>query len=451
MRLSLRARATLAAVLLFGATLAVASALLVSTLERHLTAASDELARARIHDLLVQAGSGELPATLRNVDDDGVAQVVDGQGRVVAASANIAGAGRVSDLDPGASYVVRTVRGPDDDETETYRLWAAATATPGGRVTVYLGNSLEAVDEASAALRRALWVGVPLVTLVLGLATWLVLGRALGRLDRIRAEVDDITEERLDRRVDGDGVPDEVGRLAATMNAMLARLEDAAQRQRDLVADVSHDLQGPLATQRVALELALADPGRIDADRLRAEVLGATGQLERLVGDLLVLAAADDGVPARPVPLDLDVLVLEEARRARAGATVEVDTAEVSAAPVAADPDELRRVVRNLLDNATTHAASRVEVAVRVDGDRVRLDVRDDGPGVATADREVVFERFHRGDPARSRGTGSGLGLAIVRSLVQRAGGVVELLPDDPDRPGARFRVELPRLRGGGT
>jgi signal transduction histidine kinase len=443
-----------AAVVLFGVTLAVASVLLVSTLERHLTAASDELARARIQDLVVQAERGELPATLRNVDDDGVAQVVAEDGRVVAASANVDGAGPVSDLDPGTSYAVRTVDAPDDDETETYRLWAAAADTPDGRVTVYLGNSLEAVDEASSTLRRSLWLGVPLVTLVLGLATWLVLGRVLGRLDRIRAEVDEITEERLDRRVEGDGVPDEVGRLAATMNAMLARLEEAARRQRDFVADVSHDLQGPLATQRLALELALRDPGQVDADRLRAEVLGATGQLEHLVGDLLVLAAADEGVPARREPLDLDVLVLEEVRRAGPASPVPVDTSDVSAAPVAADPDELRRVVRNLLDNATAHAAGHVSVGLGLEGESVRLEVRDDGPGVAPADRDLVFERFHRGDPARSPGAGgagSGLGLAIVRSLVERAGGTVELLPDDPARPGACFRVELPCLRAGGT
>ena len=153
-----------------------------------------------------------------------------------------------------------TFQAPDDSETETYRFWYASGPSPDGTVTVYVGDSLEAVSEASAALRRALWVGVPVVVALLGVVIWLLLGRVIGRLDRIRAEVDRISEQNLDSRVAGDGVDDEVGRLAATMNAMLERLDVAAQRQRDFVADVSHDLQSPLAAQRVALEVALARP-----------------------------------------------------------------------------------------------------------------------------------------------------------------------------------------------
>jgi signal transduction histidine kinase len=163
-----------------------------------------------------------------------------------------------------------------------------------------------AVSEASAALRRALWLGVPVVLALLGVVIWLLLGRAIGRLDRIRAELDRISEANPHARVAGDGVDDEVGRLAATMNAMLERLNVAAQRQRDFVADVSHDLHSPLAAQRVALGVALSRPEAVDTDRLRAEVLSATADMERLVDDLLMVASIDADQTSVPAPMDLD-------------------------------------------------------------------------------------------------------------------------------------------------
>jgi signal transduction histidine kinase len=191
----------------------------------------------------------------------------------------------------------------------------------------------------------------------------------------------------------------------------------------------------------VSLELALAHPDRVDADVLRTEVLGATADMERLVRDLLVLAAVDAGTVAEPAPLDLDGLVLEEATRARSTSRVPIDTSAVSAAPAWANADDVRRIVRNLLDNATAHAAARVEVVVDVDADgRARLDVTDDGPGVPEDQRERIFDRFQRGDTARSRG-GSGLGLAIARSLAERSGGELRVVPGPG---GARLRLRLP-------
>jgi len=278
----------------------------------------------------------------------------------------------------------------------------------------------------------------------LALVIWLVLTRTLARLDKIRAEVDAIGHDKLDHRLTDDGRRDEVGRLAATMNWMLARVDASAQRQRRLVADVSHDLQGPLAAQRLSVELALASEGAMNVDVLRDDVLGATSEMERLVSDLLMLAVADEGPPLHLAPVDLDALVLEEA--ARAGQTaIAIDTSKVSAGPVLGSPDELRRIVRNLLDNAVTHARSRVELRVVAEEGQVRLDVVDDGPGVPDAERERVFERFHRGDPARTRGApGTGLGLAIARGLAERAGGSIELV--DESAPGAVFRLRLPIL-----
>jgi signal transduction histidine kinase len=441
---SLRVRATAVATLLCALVLAAGGLLLVTTLDRHLTAGSDDLSRSRVRDLLDQAASGELPTVLRNVNDDAVAQVLAPDGTVLAASPNIEGKGPIVAAGAPADGERRTIRAPDDSETEEYRVWVQSGPGAGGQVTVVEGSSLEAVHEATATLRRTLLVGVPLAAVVLGLVIWLVLGGALARLDRIRAEVDAIGPDQLERRVPSDGRSDEVGRLAATMNRMLDRVDASAQRQRRLVADVSHDLQGPLAAQRVSLELALATPGSVDPELLRRDVLGPTGEMERLVDDLLVLAAADEGAPADTSAVDLDAVVLEEAARARHSGSATVDTTRVSAGPVRGNPSELRRVVRNLVDNAVTHAGSRVELRLESHAGHVVLDVMDDGPGVPANEREQVFERFHRGDPARTRGAaGTGLGLAIARSLAERAGGRLELLEGGP---GARFRLTLPLL-----
>jgi signal transduction histidine kinase len=443
-RLGLRARATVVATLLSAALLTTGAALLVITLDQHLTAASDELSRSRVRDLLDQAASGQLPAVLRNVNDDAVAQVVAADGTVLASSANIEGAGPVVPAGATVDGERRTISAPDDRETERYRVWVQTGPGASGQVTVVEGSSLESVHEATATLRRTLVLGLPVTLAALALVTWLVLGRALARLDRIRAEVDAVGPDQLERRIAGEERPDEVGRLAATMNRMLARLDDSAQRQRHLVADVSHDLRAPLASQRVSLELALASPGSADLDLLRRDVLGATSEMERLIDDLLVLAVADEGATGATSAVDLDVVALEEASRARVAGGPAIDTTRVSAGPVRGDPSELRRIVRNLIDNAATHAASRVELRLASGEGVVRLDVVDDGPGVPEHQREAIFERFRRADLARTRGApGIGLGLAIARSLAERAGGGVELVDGGP---GAWFRLTLPLL-----
>lgn len=442
---SLRTRATLLGTLAFAVLLAVGAVLLVATLDSRLTTSSDQVDRARVRELVQLAESGDLPETLRLVHDNAMAQVVGPDGEVIAASANLTGRPAVADLAATTSPQLATFAAPDDEEVETYRVWFASTGSGGsagsGTVTVYVGSSLETVDEATSALRRSLWIGVPAAILVLGTVIWLLIGRVLGRLDRIRAEVDQISETSLDRRVAGDGAADEVGRLARTMNAMLGRLEASAKRQRDFVADVSHDLQSPLTGQRTTLELALARPEQTDLHKLCVDMLGATGEMERLVGDLLVLASMDAGASVDPTLFDLDELVLEETTRARTGTDIVVRTSRVSAAPAYAHPGDVRRIVRNLIENAVVYAEGVVEIVVGVDGDRAVLDLVDDGPGIDPDDRERVFDRFYRADSARSRGAGSGLGLAIARSLAERSGGDLRVLDSTG---GAHLRLTLP-------
>lgn len=440
---TVQARTTLLASAITGLTLVAGSVLLVVALQSQLTSTGDELAQARIRDLLATVAAGDLPQTLGNVHDDAVAQVLDEGGEVLAASSNIAGGEAITEVEPGDRMRVLTIDAPDDDETERYRVWVGhGPSASGGDVTVLVGSSLESVTEATLTLRKSLLVGGPVVLLLLAATMWLFVGRALRNIDRITAAVDDIGESELHRRVPVPGVDDEVGRLARTMNSMLDRLDAASRRQRAFVADASHDLQSPLAAIRSQLEVALAHPDRVELPELGSALLTTSAQMEQLVQDLLYVATSDvECQSPTHALLDLDDIVLEEAARVLTAAGVEVDTTEVSGAPVVGNSAELRRLVRNLLDNAVRHATTSVRVTLSSQPSGTRLVVTDDGPGVAAKDRDRVFDRFFQGDPARSRRGSSGLGLAIASDVARRHDGTLRLLPG---AEGAAFELWLP-------
>ncbi len=441
-RLSVRLRTTVVATVLAAIALAAASVALVATLGYNLTRADDDLARSRLDDVSALAATGDLPEVLPAIGDDSVAQVVRDDGTVVARSPNILGAPRFATFRPGSRFAVRTVRGPDDQETEDYRLWATRAETPDGPVTAYVGSSLESAQEVTGRLTRLLMLGLPPVLVLLAGAVWLLVGRTLRPVERIRSEVDEISDRALDRRVPLPGTGDEVQRLAETMNRMLDRLEGAALHQRDFVANASHDLQSPLTVIRTELDVVAAHPDATDWPQTVQTLRLEADRMERLVRDLLFLARADATPPSAPGLVDLDDVVLEEVARIRVTSTLDLDTSGVSAAPVRGSRDDLARLVRNLLANACAHAATTVTVTTGQVGDAEVLVVEDDGAGVPAEHRARVFDRFYRADPVRSRdGGGTGLGLAIVRSVAEEHGGTVEL---DEAGTRARFVVRLP-------
>ena len=444
---AVRTRTTLLATVVSGTALILGAGLLLFTLDKSLHRAGDDLARGRVHDLAAQSKQGNLPASLENIsgEGDGVGQVYDDQGTVLAASPNLAGQPPIYDgVAPTGAPELRILRdAPDDDEVEDYRVWVMRVETATGPVTVLAGASLESVSEATRTLRRDLVVGVPLLTGLVALGTWVVIGRTLRPVEDIRTEVAAIGDDELDRRVPVPAAEDEISRLAETMNQMLARLEDASLRQRAFVADASHELQSPITALRTQLEVALTHQ-EDDWPGLATRLLGDTDQMERLVRDLLFLArtSSPNGV-GRQILVDLDDVVMEEAARIRSVTPAAIDTSRVSAAPVTGDADELRRLVRNLVENAANHANSRVTLSLSVDDNVVRFDVVDDGPGVAPDDLERVFDRFTTVETARSRGTGTGLGLAIVRAIAVRHGGTVEAVDSDQ---GGHFVLRLPSV-----
>ncbi len=309
---------------------------------------------------------------------------------------------------------------------------------------VVAGHSTEEADATLATVGGLLAVSVPIVVIVVALTTWVAVGRSLAPVDRMRRQVDVMSASDLSQRIDEPPTGDEIGRLAHTMNGMLARLEESQAAQRRFISDASHELKSPLASMRQYAEVARAHPDRISPAELSAVVLDEGARLERLVQGMLVLTRADEGALALSMgEVDLDDLLLAEAGRLRGIGRVTVDAHEVSAVRVRGDLGLLRQVTRNLADNAVRHARTRVVFATTETASGAEFTVEDDGTGIPVDEREHVFERFVRLDEARARDAGgSGLGLAIVREIVRAHGGDVRV--DAGAFGGARFTVTLP-------
>jgi signal transduction histidine kinase len=295
-----------------------------------------------------------------------------------------------------------------------------------------------------SSVTDVLVVVVPAMIALVALAAWYVTGRALKPVEAIRLQAESITGSTMHRRVPEPDTDDEVGRLARTMNAMLARLETSAQKQRQFVSDASHELRSPLASIRTNLEVALHKPDRTDWPEVAQRALAEDVRMEDTVSELLDLARLDEAegpVLLATLPeVDLDELVLDDTVQQR---RVPVDTGRVSAGRVHGRREQLQRMIRNLLDNAARHASSTVAVGLVTADDTVELTVDDDGPGIPIDDRALVFERFTRLDDGRARDAGGlGLGLSMVKAITEHHGGTVAI--DDAPLGGARLRVRLP-------
>lgn len=400
-------------------------------------ASAAELRAAEVRAQLVNGD--EQPLGSAADADEALVQVLNERGEVIASSPNMAGRPAVADVSPGESVEVATPLEP-----APFVIAAAAMSAPEGRATVLVGRSLDDVVEATRVVIGLLAAGLPMLLALVALVTWTVVGRALAPVDAIRHEVDAISATQLHRRVPEPAKGDEIGRLAGTMNRMLGRLEDSHARQQRFVSDASHELRSPLATIRQHAEVALLHPDVTPTAELADTVLAEGLRMQRLVDDLLLLARADENsLSLQHDEVDLDDLVLDEARRLADTTGLRIDGGGVSAARVRGDRASLARLLRNLGENAARHAEAVVAISLRHDAPEVILTVDDDGPGIPPAERGRVFDRFVRLDGARARDAGgSGLGLAIVAQLAAAHGGLV-LVHESP-LGGARLEVRLP-------
>jgi two-component system OmpR family sensor kinase len=374
------------------------------------------------------------------------AQVIGADGRVTDASLvplrqrPVLTPGQLQQARSGTVSVERQeVPGLDDNP---YRL----LGTRVGASVVVTGASVEERDELLSSLLAQLLVGGPVALLLSSLAGYALAAAALRPVEGMRRRAAEISSETAGRRLPLPRAADELSRLGATLNDMLARLDAGLARERRFVADASHELRTPLALLETELELALRRPRT--PEELRSALASAAEEVDRLVRlaeDLLVLARADEGqLPLRRSSVAVGELFETIARRFQPRAEEGGRTLDVAAGSddtVVADRLRLEQALGNLVDNALRHGAG----AVRLESERrdgvVRLRVSDEGEGFPPSFLAHAFERFARADEARARGA-TGLGLAIVDAVARAHGGRAEAA--NRDGGGAVVTLTLP-------
>ena len=322
-----------------------------------------------------------------------------------------------------------------DAGSERLRVMVWPVDEGGRRVgAVAVWASTAPLEDFRRLLALVFGLGIPAVVALAVFGAGFVTRRGLEPLSDIAKLATEIEARDLSRRLRAPFASDELGRLSATFDRMLDRLQAAFERQRRFTADASHELRAPLSVIRAEADLALARSRDAEEYRMALESIASEAdRLEHLIGHLLALARAEAGPPQVEATVDLAPLVTDAAERLQAVANsrgVRVEPAIEPGAMVSGDPSALARVPLALLHNgvkyAKTGGAVRVTLSHRGNGE-VRLAVSDDGPGFTAEGLRRATERFWRDDQGRGRGDGTGLGLAIVRAIVEQAGGTIEL------------------------
>ena len=443
-RLSLRLRLTLAFALAMAVVLGALGALLYERLGDSLQEQLDESLRIRAGALqaLVRERDDLGPRDLASEEDEDFAQLLAGDGSLLASSPAVAAGPLVSPSEvarvrAGRFFLRRDDVAALDDEP------ARMLLVPVDSRVLVVGASLEDQEEALEGLVAELFVVGPLALLLSSLAGYVLAGAALRPVEAMRRRAAEISTERPGRRLPLPPARDEIHRLGETLNAMLARLEAAFARERRFVADASHELRTPLALLRTELELALRRPRSAkDLEQALRSAAEEVDRLSTLAEDLLVLARADEGaLPLRKSPIEAGELLDAIARRFALRAADEgraLDVAVPGDTPLAADRLRLEQALGNLVDNALRYGAGTIRLDARTHDGHVELRVGDEGPGFPPDFLPRAFERFTRADEARGRGA-AGLGLAIVDAVARAHGGTAQAA----NKPGAGALVWL--------
>jgi signal transduction histidine kinase len=362
--------------------------------------------------------------------------------------------------------------GPPTLGLSTYRGYRVATSevrgddgTPTGYVEY--GRSVAHLNSTIDRLWLFIAAGILGGTLLASLAGLAIAARAMRPVSSLTASAREIAKTGdPSRHMPAPKTDDEVGELALTLEQMLRSLdaaraerEEAMKKQREFVADASHELRTPLTSILANLELlqaSLREPGREDEHAMIDSALRSSQRMTRLVSDLLLLARADAGKRGAHRRCDLaEVAGAAAAEAAPLMGDRELRLENDRALWLEGNPDELHRMVLNLLDNAARHTppASTVELRLRAESGDAVLEVSDDGPGIAPELRAQIFDRFVRGDgPAdTATGPGSGLGLAIVSAVAASHGGRAEAIESESGGALLRVRVPLTPDRVGGA
>jgi two-component system OmpR family sensor kinase len=468
---TVRARLTLWYVSLFGTVLIVVCAVIYLLLARSLYDRIDDNLRA-VTSIAVTSLKSDLA---EGQDRDGAARstaaelsssevmraIYDGDGRLLAEE------GRDEDLDeirlppldtiPTDPPQLFTVTEREDDD-DRHRMAVRRASIPPSETeyVILLSTSIEPTDEELESLRRIFFSIMPGVLVVAGIVGWFLARQSLSPVMLMADRVRKISVEDLGGRLPVANPRDELGRLAATFNELLERVSVSLSRQRQFMADASHELRTPVATARTAAAVALQQPHRgEDEYRETLHIIEQqTARLSRVVEDMFTLARADAGnYPLQRQPMYLEEVVEEVVRSARVLAlktNVSIMFDGIADAHFVGDEELVKRMIVNLLDNGVKHspAGSAVHLELRRIAGAYAITVSNTGPGIAPEALPHIFERFYRGDLARTRKAGdaggAGLGLAISRWVARLHGGEVSLVQSTDQR--TIFRIDLPHV-----
>jgi len=447
-RWGIRKRSVLSAVVVVTFSLLVGGAFLLLVLQSSLVSAEWNNLALRASDvarLLEEEGVRETQSTLSEDRRSGEqVQVIDSANQVVAWSTRRLRGEPISALRPapGKSAKEQLSNVPALSGDDEVLVSARGVEVKDEAYVVLVAEPLEVQTDTLRTVGLLLLAAAPLLVALVGVAVWVLVGRSLKTVERIRRQVAEIDGRGLSERVEVPPTGDEIAALAVTMNQMLDKLEHSDNTHRAFFSDASHELRSPLSTLVTTAEVAsMDDTGKTWLD-MQQTVLNESSRMQSLVEDLLTLAKVD----AHQLQLDLQEVDLEdvlasEITRLRTVSRLQI-TAELQPARVRGDERRLTQVLRNLLDNAARYARSMIIVRMQHRPGEIVVSVDNDGEIISPQDRNRVFERFTRLDSSRSSdGGGSGLGLAISREIMLAHGGTVVATESGG---WCRFEVTLP-------
>ena len=438
-RLPIRLRVTAAFALAMAAVLAGTGLYLYLQLGSHLAASLDRDLRLRAQDLAALISQ---PGTALANDNSGrfvergesYVQLLSPDGRVLDATRPIGGTPLLSpaELRNAARRPIYLDRSSVPGLNEGSRLLATSVTRSGRPAVLVVGATQQNNVETLGTFRDELLIAGPIALILASAVGYLLAGLSLRQVESMRKRAAAISGETPGKRLPVPPTGDEVQRLGETLNEMLGRLESALERERDLVTDAGHELRTPLALLRTELELALRQAQT--ADELRAAVRRSSSEADRLAQlaeDLLLVARTEQGrLPLRLEPVQVEALFGSirsrfEWRAAELGKTV--TAAPAAGLLVQADRLRLEQALGNLVDNALRYGGDAIALEAARDDGQIELHVRDSGHGLPPEFLSRAFDRFTRGDAARSRG-GSGLGLSIVKTIAESHAGTAHVV-----------------------
>jgi heavy metal sensor kinase len=375
-------------------------------------------------------------------------EITDDNGKAIAWSVNFSGNGLSI---PAAVLVNSRERSIDYVSLSGLRVAVVPLSSNRQLGFAAVAEPLSVIDEGLRRLRLNFFAGVPLILLLASVGGYFLARKSLAPIDLMNRQTQRITAENLSARLDVTNPRDEPGRLGATINGLLARLEESFKQQQRFIADASHELRTPLAVLRGETEVALEkERGPEDYRQSLSLIKEEAERLSRIVEDLFILAQQPIDAPTlikKPIRLNKivdDCVRAAQVLAARKALRLSMNGGSPSLT-LNGDEELLKRMLLNLLDNAVKYTSEGGQISVELsalDG-HARIVVRDTGPGIPEKDQPYIFDRFYRVDTARSRAMGgAGLGLSIAHLIVKAHGGEIGVA-SAPGR-GSVFTVELP-------